>query len=67
MIPTNIFQILNSLNANIKNAQSIKTPDDMAQYLLNNRMVTQEQVNQAREIWGNQANVRQMIHNKYRY
>lgn len=67
MIPTNIFQILNSLNANIKNAQSIKTPDDMAQYLLNNRMVTQEQVNQAREIWGNQPNVRQMIHNKYRY
>ena len=67
MIPTNIFQILNSLNANIQNSQNIKTPDDMTQYLLNNRMVTQEQVNQARQIWGNQANVRQMIHNKYRY
>ena len=44
--------------------QNIKTPDDMAQFLLNNGRVSQEQVNRAKQMWNN-PQVKQMINSRY--
>lgn len=49
----NIFQLLRSVNVNPAEIKGIKSPDELAQYLLNSGKVTQEQVNQARQMWNN--------------
>ncbi len=64
MIPNNIMQILNRTMPNA-NVQNIKTPDDLAQMLLNSGRVSQSQVNQARQMRGQQPNIRQMIKNRF--
>lgn len=62
MMPNNIFQMLSKMNLNgLKDA---KTPDDVAQLLLNSGRVSQAQVNQAKQMW-EQPNVRQMIQSKF--
>ena len=52
-MPTNIFQLLRSVNVNPAEIRGIKTPDEMAQFLLNSGKVTQAQVNQVRQMWNN--------------
>ena len=47
--------------------QGISTPDEMAQYLLNSGMVNQNQVNQARQMWNQQPDVRQMVADKFKF
>ena len=64
MIPNNILQIISRMNPAMKDIQNIKTPDDMAQYLLNSGKVSQAQVNQARQMW-NRPDIRQMIQSKF--
>jgi hypothetical protein len=62
MMPNRLLQMLTGLNINgLKDA---KTPDDLAQMLLNSGRVNQAQVNQAKQMW-EQPNVRQMIQNKF--
>lgn len=63
MIPNNILKMLPQ---GIQGLQSINTPDELAQILLNSGKVNQMQVNQAKQLW-NQPNIRQMIQNKYQY
>ena len=65
MIPNNILQLLKNFRVNTSNLQNIRTPDDMAQFLLNNGIVNQDQVNQAREMWNN-PQIRQMINSQYK-
>ena len=65
MIPNNVFQILCKINPAMQSFQNVKSPDDMAQQLLNSGRVTQEQVNRAKQMW-EQPNVQQMIQNKFR-
>ena len=64
MIPSNVMQLLNKI-PNIGNLQNIKTPEDMAQYLLNTGKVSQEQVNRAKQMWSN-PQIQQAINNKYK-
>ena len=52
-MPTNIFQLLRSVNVNPAEIRGINNPDEMAQFLLNSGKVTQAQVNQARQMWNN--------------
>ncbi len=66
MIPSNILQILSSINPNVRGLDKAQTPDEAAQILLNSGMVNQNQVNQAKQMW-DQPQIRQMIQNKYRY
>jgi hypothetical protein len=67
MIPNIIMQIMN-MNPRMRQAmqsmQNINSPDSMAQYLLNSGVVSQDQVNKARQMWG-QPNVKQMVQNKF--
>ena len=53
-MPINIMQLLRRANINPAEIRGIKTPDEMAQFLLNSGKVTQQQVNQAREMWNKQ-------------
>lgn len=46
--------------------QNVNTPDELAQQLLNSGMVSQNDVNKAKQMW-NQPNVRQMINSKFQY
>lgn len=64
MIPKNVIQMLGSLAPNGEALKNIKTPDDMAQFLLNNGRVSQEQVNRAKQMWEN-PQIQQMINSKY--
>lgn len=67
MIPNIIMQIMNMnprMRQAMQNMQNINSPDSMAQYLLNSGAVTQDQVNKARQMWG-QPNVKQMVQNKF--
>lgn len=64
MIPNLIMQMINKMFPNIGDLQSIKTPDDMAQMLLNTGKVNQAQVNQAKQMWAN-PQIQQMIQSKY--
>ena len=68
MIPNSIMQVLNITcpKINTQGLQNINNSDDMAQYLLNSGMVTQEQVNQAKQLW-EKPNIRDMVHNKFRF
>ena len=51
MIPNNVMNRISKLNRNVRDLQNARTPDDVAQYLLNTGRVTQEQVNQSRKMW----------------
>lgn len=53
MIPNNVLNLLSRLNPNVSAFQNMKTPDEVAQYLLNNGRVSQAQVNQAKQMWRN--------------
>jgi hypothetical protein len=67
MIPNIIMQIMNMnprMRQAMQNMQNINSPDSMAQYLLNSGVVSQDQVNKARQMWG-QPNVKQMVQNKF--
>lgn len=60
MIPTNIMNMMGRFNINLNELQNLKTPDDVAQYLLNSGRVNQAQVNQVKQMWQN-PNIRQQI------
>lgn len=62
MIPNNILAMLGR-NPDIQN---LRTPDEVAQYLLNNGRVNQQQVNQARQMWQN-PQIKKMIGQRYGY
>lgn len=62
MIPTNILNMLTKSNLDIAAFQNMKSPDEIAQYLLNAGKVTQEQVNRAKQMWGN-PQMKQQIQN----
>lgn len=64
MIPSNILQIISSINPRINGIDKAQTPDEAAQILLNSGRVNQAQVNQAKQMW-EQPNVRQMIQSKF--
>lgn len=60
MIPNNILSML----GNVGNLNGVKSPDELAQFLLNSGRVTQAQVNQAKQMWKN-PQIQQMINRKY--
>ena len=62
-MPTNIFQLLRSVNVNPAEIRGRKTPDEMAQFLLNSGKVTQAQVNQVRQMWNN-PQIKSLFNNK---
>jgi len=62
-MPTNIFQLLRSVNVNPAEIRGINNPDEMAQFLLNSGKVTQAQVNQARQMWNN-PQVKSLFNNR---
>lgn len=62
MIPNVVIQLLKNFVPDINSIQNIKSPDDMAQYLLNTGKVNQSQVNQVRQMWNN-PQVQQQINN----
>lgn len=62
MIPNKIMSMVSKMNVNMNALQNIKSPDDMAQFLLNSGKVNQDQVNQARQMWGN-PQIRQQMQN----
>ena len=66
MIPNSIMQMVSKINSNIQGLQNVKSPDEMAQVLLNSGVVSQEQVNQTKQLW-NQPNIRQMIQSRFKY
>ena len=63
MIPNNILNMIRQFNPDIP-FNNIKTPDDLAQFLLNTGRVNQSQVNQAKQMW-NRQDIRQMIQSKF--
>lgn len=67
MIPNNVMQILSRhpLIKTIKNMQSIKTPDELAQELLNTGKVNQNQVNMAKRAWEQRQDLRQQVHDQF--
>ena len=65
MIPSLILQIMKMFIPNIRQFQNAKTPDELAQQLLNSGRVNQQQVDQARQMW-NQPNIRQMVNNQFK-
>lgn len=64
MIPINVMNILAKINPNVSVFQNMQSPDEVAQYLLNNGKVSQSQVNQAKQMWSN-PNIQQQIQNQY--
>lgn len=60
MIPSNIMNMMGRFNINLNELQNLKTPDDVAQYLLNSGKVNQAQVNQVKQMWQN-PNIRQQF------
>lgn len=67
MMPNNILQILSQFMPNIQQFQDINSPDELAQKLLNSGRVNQAQVNQAKQMWNQQPNIRQMIQNRFKF
>lgn len=65
MIPNNVMQLISKINPDMNALQNIKTPDEMAQYLLNSGKVSQAQVNQAKQMWNN-PQIQQAINNRYK-
>lgn len=66
MIPNIIAVILNQIMPGFKDFQNAKSPDDLAQQLLNSGRVSQDQVNRAKQMW-NQPNIRQMVQSKFKF
>ena len=66
MIPTLMLQIMSRMIPGFQQFQNAKSPDDLAQQLLNSGVVNQDQVNRAKQMW-NQPNVRQMVQNKFKF
>lgn len=66
MIPNIIAVILNQIMPGFKDLQNAKSPDDLAQQLLNSGRVSQDQVNRAKQMW-NQPNIRQMVQSKFKF
>lgn len=64
MIPSNVFNLLSKFNPNMAVFQNMQSPDEVAQYLLNNGKVSQAQVNQAKQMWNN-PNIQKQIQNQY--
>ena len=62
----NVFQILNRFLPNMQGLQDVKSPDELAQKLLNSGRINQAQVNQAKQMWS-QPNVRQFIQNRFKF
>ena len=60
MIPNNVFNMLAKFNPNMAVFQNMQSPDEIAQYLLNTGKVSQEQVNQARQMWQNPSTQKQI-------
>jgi hypothetical protein len=58
------MSMVSKLNVDMNALQNIKTPDDMAQFLLNSGKVSQAQVNQAKQMWNN-PQVQQQINSRY--
>ena len=52
---------------NVQQFQNIESPDELAQKLLNSGRVNQAQVNQAKQMWNQQPNIRQMIQNRFKF
>lgn len=65
MIPNNVMQMVSKISPDMNALKGIKTPDEMAQYLLNTGKVSQNQVDRAKQMWNN-PQVQQMINNKYK-
>ncbi len=65
MIPSNIMNMMGRFNINLNELQNLKTPDDVAQYLLNSGKVNQAQVNQVKQMWQN-PNIRQQFSQRMR-
>ena len=53
-MPNNIMDLLRRVNVTPADIRGIKTPDEMAQFLLNTGRVNQAQVNQAKQMWNQQ-------------
>lgn len=62
MIPNKVLNLIGRFCPNIQAIQNLNTPDEVAQYLLNNGKVSQQQVNQAKQLWEN-AEVQNRINN----
>ena len=65
MIPSNIMNMMGRFNINLNELQNLKTPDDVAQYLLNSGKVNQAQVNHVKQLWQN-PNIRQQFSQRMR-
>ena len=65
MMTNNVYQILNQMLPNFQGLQSVKSPDDLAQMLLNSGRVNQSQVNQAKQMW-NRPNIRDMVNKQFK-
>lgn len=66
MIPALMLQIMSQMIPNFQQFQNAKSPDDLAQQLLNSGRVSQDQVNRAKQMW-NQPNIRQMVQSKFKF
>ena len=66
MIPNIIFQIMRMMMPGMPNIQNVKSPDDLAQQLLNSGRVNQQQVNQAKQMW-NQPQIRDMVQKQFKF
>lgn len=64
MIPNNVMNFLQKINPNIAVFQNMQSPDEVAQYLLNNGKVSQDQVNKAKQMWNN-LNIQQQIQSQF--
>lgn len=66
-MPNNVLQILSQFMPNVQQFQNIKSPDELAQKLLNSGRVNQAQVNKAKQMWNQQPSIRQMIQNRFKF
>lgn len=66
MIPNNVMGIINKFYPNIGRLNNVKTPDEMAQYLLDTGKVNQDLVNRSRQMWNNNPQIQQHINNQYK-
>ena len=66
MIPDFVLQFIGKYIPNVQQFQNINSPDELAQRLLESGKINQSQVNQAKQMW-NQPNIRQMIHNNFKF
>jgi len=65
MVPEVVKQMMSRYGIDINAISNIRTPDEMAQFLLNSGKVNQSQVNQVKQMW-NIPQVQQQILGKYR-